>query len=206
MERLRSSANAMPQGRRAAQSPLSSVLHLLHRAGQRADNIFSRQAGIALTLRQFMILQVIAEASGPSQVDVVRATGIDRSSVSDLVKRLVSFGWLKRRRTKRDARTYAVRLTQEGRRILALGIPAALATEEFLLSSFSAAQRRAVLRGLITLAFGNASSHPGDHLNPLPDVRTEDSAKAHCAAANPAAGPSQSGASAKHARSLLVHR
>jgi DNA-binding MarR family transcriptional regulator len=146
----------------AAQSPLSSLLHLLHRAGQRADNIFARQAGITLTLRQFMILQVVAEASGPSQVDVVRATGIDRSSVSDLVKRLVSLGWLQRRRTKRDTRAYAVRLTEEGRRILALSIPAALATEEFLLSSLSTAQRRAVLRGLITLAFGNTSSGPAD--------------------------------------------
>jgi DNA-binding MarR family transcriptional regulator len=162
MERLRSPANAMPQGHMAAQSPLPSVLHLLHRAGQRADNIFARQAGIALTLRQFMILQVVAEASGPSQIDVVRATGIDRSSVSNLVKRLVGFGWLQRRRTKRDTRAYAVRLTQEGRRILALGIPAVRATEEFLLSSFSAAQRRAVLRGLITLAFGNTGSGPGN--------------------------------------------
>jgi MarR family transcriptional regulator, temperature-dependent positive regulator of motility len=109
-----------------------------------------------------MILQVVAEASGPSQIDVVRATGIDRSSVSNLVKRLVGFGWLQRRRTKRDTRAYAVRLTQEGRRILALGIPAVRATEEFLLSSFSAAQRRAVLRGLITLALGNTGSGPGN--------------------------------------------
>jgi hypothetical protein len=36
---------------------------------------------------------------------------------------LVSYGWLQRRRMKRDTRAYAVRLTQEGRRILALGIP-----------------------------------------------------------------------------------
>jgi DNA-binding MarR family transcriptional regulator len=41
----------------------------------------------------------------------------------------------------RDARAYAVRLTPEGRRMLALGIPAARATEEALLSALATTQR-----------------------------------------------------------------
>jgi DNA-binding MarR family transcriptional regulator len=139
----------MPQDCTASQSPLSSVLHLLHRVGQRADRLFANQVESGLTLRQFIVLQVVAEASGPSQTDIVTATGIDRSSVSDLVKRLVTHGWLRRRRTKRDARAYAVRLTQEGQRILALGIPAAHATENLLLTSFSAAERRFFFKALI---------------------------------------------------------
>src|SRR5213075_394690 len=144
----------MPKARTTASSPLlaSSVLHLLHRAGQRADGLFARHAGTTLTPRQFVILQAVAEANGLSQTGIMAATGIDRSSTADLVRRLVSHGWLKRRRTKRDARLYAVRLTPEGRRVLALAVPAARATEEALLSSLSSTQRPVFLTGLAVIA------------------------------------------------------
>jgi DNA-binding MarR family transcriptional regulator len=144
----------MSQDPTAAASPLLSVLHLLHRAGQRADSLFARHARVTLTPRQFIILQAVAEAKGLSQMDIVAATGIDRSSITDLVKRLVSFGWLRRRRSKRDARIYAVRLTSEGERILALGLPAARATEEALLSPLSKAQRLTFLKALTSISDG----------------------------------------------------
>jgi DNA-binding MarR family transcriptional regulator len=142
----------MPQARATASSPLLSVLHLLHRAGQRADGLFAHHAGTTLTPRQFVILQAVAEANGLSQTGIMAATGIDRSSTADLVRRLVTHGWLKRRRTKRDARLYAVRLTPEGRRVLALSMPAARATEVALLSSLSNAQRPAFLEALAVIA------------------------------------------------------
>jgi DNA-binding MarR family transcriptional regulator len=44
---------------------------------------------MALTVRQLMVLQAVSEANAPSQMDIVIATGIDRSGVADLVKRLV---------------------------------------------------------------------------------------------------------------------
>src|SRR5262245_48327141 len=144
----------MPQGSAAVASPLLSVLHLLHRAGQRADGLFARHAGIALTPRQFIILQAVAEANGLSQTDIMAATGSDRSSIADLVKRLVAHGWLRRRRTKRDARAYAVRLTPEGQRILALGIPAARATENALLSLLTTTRRKTFVRTLAVIAAG----------------------------------------------------
>jgi DNA-binding MarR family transcriptional regulator len=74
---------------KAANSPLSSALHLLFRAGRRADRLFARQVEMALTVRQLMVLQAVSEANAPSQMDIVIATGIDRSGVADLVKRLV---------------------------------------------------------------------------------------------------------------------
>ena len=104
--------------------------------------MFACHAATALTPRQFVILQAVAEANGLSQTGIMSATGIDRSSTAALVRRLVTYGWLKRRRTKRDTRVYAVRLTPEGRRVLALAIPAATATEKALLSSVSSHNRR----------------------------------------------------------------
>lgn len=62
------------------------------------------------------------------------ATGIDRSSTADLVRQLVSNRWLQRRRTRRDALLYAVRLSPKGRGTWSLGEPAARATDEALLS------------------------------------------------------------------------
>jgi len=86
---------------RAAISPI----HLLHRASQRADGLFaSNVRDPNLTPRQFAILQAVADKSGLSQTDIMAATGIDRSSTAELVRRLVTNGCLQRRRTRRDAR------------------------------------------------------------------------------------------------------
>jgi len=142
----------MLQGPTASASPLQSLLHLLHRAGQRADAVFASHAGSALTPLQYIILQAVAGSDGLSQTDIMAATGIDRSSIADLVKRLVTHGWLRRRRTKRDARAYAVRLTPEGRCMLALGIPTARATEEALLSALATTQRPNFIKALAAVA------------------------------------------------------
>jgi DNA-binding MarR family transcriptional regulator len=67
---------------RAAKS-LSSTIHLLHRASQRADGLFARNVRDPdLTPRQFAILQAVADKSGLSQTDIMAATGIDRSSTA----------------------------------------------------------------------------------------------------------------------------
>src|SRR2546421_4133150 len=92
----------MAQAPRTAPSPLRSVLHLLHRAGQRADSLFAGLVDNALTPRQFAVLQAVAEADGLSQTGIMAATGIDRSSTADLVRRLVSHGWLQRPPTARE--------------------------------------------------------------------------------------------------------
>jgi DNA-binding MarR family transcriptional regulator len=143
----------MPQARPTALlSPLQSVVHLLHRAGQRADSLFADRVGDALTPRQFAVLQAVAEADGLSQTGIMAATGIDRSITADLVRRLVSHGWLQRRRTKRDARLYAVRLTPAGRRIWSESAPALRATEETLLSSLTSSERVAFIKVLAVIA------------------------------------------------------
>jgi DNA-binding MarR family transcriptional regulator len=146
----------MSQGVPAATLPLQSLLHLLHRAGQRADAVFAQHAGGELTPRQYIILQAVAAADRPSQTDIMAATGIDRSSITDLAKRLVARGWLRRRRTRKDARAYAVRLTPEGRKMLEKGIPAARAAEEVLMASLPKERRLALLNALAAVAYADA--------------------------------------------------
>src|SRR6478672_8085566 len=135
----------MPQ----AAASTSSILHLLHRASQRADALFARRVtGSDLSPRQLAVLQAVAHQDGLSQTDIMNATGIDRSSTAELVRRLVSSGSLQRRRTRRDARLYAIRITGAGRKLLAIGGPAARAAEEKLLLPLPAAEKLAFQRAL----------------------------------------------------------
>src|SRR5438874_9171089 len=96
-----------------------SAVHLLHRASQAVEEIFQAEAGNSdLTPRQLAVLATVAGNEGLSQTDTVNLTGIDRSTLADIVRRLVKKGLLQRRRTKQDARAYAVKLTGEGEKLL----------------------------------------------------------------------------------------
>src|SRR5262245_56568660 len=94
-----------------------SPVHLLHRAVQCVDDIFKGEVS-NLTPRQLAVLIAVAAKEGGNQTDLVNATGVDRSTMADLVKRLSRKGFLQRRRTAKDARAYAVKLTDQGRRAL----------------------------------------------------------------------------------------
>ena len=131
--------------------PLISSIHLLHRASQRADGLFARQVDPSdLTPRRLAVLQAVADKNGLSQTDIMAVTGIDRSSTAELVRTLVTNGWLKRRRTRRDARVYAVRITSSGRQMLETGMSATRAAEDELLLPVPENQR-SLLVDLLTL-------------------------------------------------------
>jgi DNA-binding MarR family transcriptional regulator len=120
----------------------SSALHLLHRAGQCADELFAAQVGQSdITPRQFIVMKAVAASDEPSQTTLVDLTGIDRSTLADIVRRLVTKGLLQRKRTRRDARMYAVRLTDKGAQALKAAEPAARVTDDRLLAAIPASHR-----------------------------------------------------------------
>ena len=98
--------------------------------------------------------EAVSQADGLNQSAIMAATGIDRSCTADLVRRMVSMGLLQRRRTKRDARSYAVRLTREGREALSSGEQAARATNDALLSLIPSVHRAVFVDALKTMALG----------------------------------------------------
>jgi len=145
-----------PSGRRAM-----SAIHLLHRAGQCADELFTLNVGDhQLTPRQYTVLSSVAAADEPSQTTLVEITGIDRSTLADIVRRLVQRGLLSRTRTRTDARMYAVRLTTAGDAALADVAASVTAVEEQLFAAVPAGERAIVRRGLeaIVSAHGPISS------------------------------------------------
>ncbi len=119
-----------------------SPLHLLHRAGQCAAEVFQAELGGGdLTPRQFAVLVTVSQNEGLSQTHLVDRTGIDRSTLADIVRRMLKKGLLQRRRTKEDARAYAVKLTEEGWRVLKSAEPLSRKVDDRILSALSAGQR-----------------------------------------------------------------
>jgi DNA-binding MarR family transcriptional regulator len=120
----------------------SSTTHLLHRAGQLAEDIFSRSIGdLGISARQYVVLSVVDRLEDPSQTTLCKISGIDRSTLADIVRRLVSRGLLTRRRTRNDARLYAVRITPEGKSILEKASPIAVKVDTAVLDRLSISER-----------------------------------------------------------------
>lgn len=129
-----------------------SPIHLLHRAGQCAGDIFQAEmTGGDLTPRQFAVLVTVSQNEGLSQTDLVEKTGIDRSTLADIVRRMLKKSLLQRRRTKEDARAYAVKLTDEGWRVLKNAEPMAKRVDDRILSVLPAAQRERFISDLNTI-------------------------------------------------------
>jgi MarR family transcriptional regulator, temperature-dependent positive regulator of motility len=83
-----------------------------------------------------------------NQTQLVERTGIDRSTLADVVRRMLKKGLLQRRRTRDDARAYAVKLTGEGAKILKTYDPMARRVDERILAGLPAAQRDRFLSDL----------------------------------------------------------
>lgn len=130
-----------------------SPSHLLKRAAQFSNHIYMSEVGKSgLTHRQFTVLLAVDSNDGKSQTDLVKVTGIDRSTLADLVARLLAQGYLQRRRTKDDGRTNAIRITAIGKKMLKTAQPGADEVDKQLLALVSGSDRKAFLDNLAVLA------------------------------------------------------
>lgn len=129
-----------------------SPSHLLHRAQQIAANHSAaalKAAGV--TLRQFSVLAALSGNEGVSQSDLVNATGIDRSTLADMVARMEKAGLIKRAASKADARAKSVSLMAKGRKALEKAQPAVDAADAALFDAMPKTKQDALLSGLTKL-------------------------------------------------------
>jgi len=127
-----------------------SPSHLLHRALQVALDIYADELGPgAITQRQYAVLAAAAANAGATQTDLVRITGIDRSTLADMVGRMITKDLLERERSSLDARANAVRLTDAGRLALEEAAPKMVAADARVLKLLSGGGKRLTFIGLL---------------------------------------------------------
>ena len=130
-----------------------SPSHLLKRAAQYSNLIYMGEVGKSgLTHRQFTVLLAVDANDGKSQTELVKLTGIDRSTLADLVARLLAQGYLQRKRTKDDGRTNSIRITTVGKKMLKMAQPGADEVDKQLLSLIASADRKSFIDNLAVLA------------------------------------------------------
>lgn len=140
----------------------SSLLHLLHRVSQIGHDWFAHAAGSrVMSVRQLVVLSTIDAYPGASQTEIVRLTGIDRSTMTELTRRLSKAGLITRRRTKDDARAYAIKLTDKGEATLRSLVPVLADVEAGLLARVSENKRAALLDAVTELLSDAEHAKPG---------------------------------------------
>jgi DNA-binding MarR family transcriptional regulator len=148
-----------------------SPIHLLHRALQLGLDFYNQEAGtLGVTQRQYAVLCAVAAEDGLSQTQLVRVTGIDRSTVAELVARMSGLGLLARQRAAGDGRTNVVRLTEKGRALLESSGPKVAAADKRLLKLLPGKKREAFVELLqdVIRAGGTAPQPEAAKVEPDP--------------------------------------
>ncbi|AZU05354.1 MarR family transcriptional regulator [Glycocaulis alkaliphilus] len=126
---------------------------LLHRAQQFAAERFSgATGGVEITQRQFAVLSALKEADGQTQTQLVQRTGIDRSTLAELVSRMATRGLVAREKAPGDARANAVKLTDEGRALHQTAVDGAKAADEAILSVLAKNKRANFVDALVRIS------------------------------------------------------
>jgi DNA-binding MarR family transcriptional regulator len=129
----------------------ASPSHLLRRVEQLASDRFAQLVGDDLTLRQFTVLSAVAAQPGLSQADLTRSTGIDRSTLADLVVRMERRGWIDRTASLLDARAQSVHLSEVGKQLLVAATQHARAADTAILDALPKTKRKSLLNILVKL-------------------------------------------------------
>lgn len=140
-------------GRRPSYTLEASPAHLLHRAHQRAADVTAQALrAYSLTPRQYGVLLALKSDNAVTQSDLVRRTGIDRSTLADMLNRMGKRGLTVSKRTETDQRANLVTITDKGSRALEAVEPKVVEAEQRMLDSLPADIRDIFMTGLQLLA------------------------------------------------------
>ena len=155
-----------------------SPSHLLHRVLQLALDIYAEESGSGgITQRQFAVLAAVAENEGVTQTGLVRATGIDRSTLADMVARMITKGHLERQRSDLDARANTVSLTPAGAAVLEESRPKVAMADARILALLKPSKREGFLELLSDMAVSDVHAEPEPKAKKLKAPKAEKAAK-----------------------------
>jgi DNA-binding MarR family transcriptional regulator len=127
--------------------------HLLRRCQQRGVDLYLAEVGEdRLTPRQFAALLCIYQNPGISQTALVRLSGIDRSTLGEMARRLIDRGLIRRRRKAADQRANALTTTNAGAAALRAALPGVQRAQRRILEPLPEAHRDRLLELLKAIA------------------------------------------------------
>lgn len=136
--------------------------HLLRLCQQRAVDLFAEEVGEGgPTPRQFAIMLSVHQNPGTNQTGLVRISGIDRSTLTEILRRLVARDLMRRERVSSDQRTNALYLTPRGVESLRRALPGVVRAQRRILDPLPAAQHDQMMAALGILA-GVTDGSAGD--------------------------------------------
>lgn len=151
-----------------------SPSHLLHRVLQLALDIYAEESGSGgITQRQYAVLAAVAENEGVTQTGLVRATGIDRSTLADMVARMITKGHLERQRSDQDARANTVSLTAAGAAVLEESRPKVAMADARILALLKPSKREGFLDLLADMAVSDVHAEPETKAKKLKAPKSE---------------------------------
>lgn len=122
--------------------------HLMRRNHQRSYEIFTRHVGDDVTRQQVALLIALTKQPGSSQRDLVESTGIDKSTLMEMLGRMVARGWVERARDPDDGRAWTMRITPEGEELLLARIDAVAEAQREILAPLPDAYRDIFVKSL----------------------------------------------------------
>ena len=115
--------------------------YLLVKLGAAAADLFDRALlPLGLRGRHVRVLELIRDES-PSQQDLCRLTGLDRTTMVAVVDELERLGHARRERNAADRRKHVVTLTEQGTAAFAEAVQRLARAQEELLGPLSASER-----------------------------------------------------------------
>src|SRR5471032_2883003 len=141
--------------------------HLIRRCQQFYGDLYAREVGSReLTKQQFILLCALEQHDGASQTTLVEITGIDRSTLAEMVRRMLEKGLLSRERTEEDQRANAVAISPSSRKALRGARNAADRAERVLLEALPQPERQKFVKALSQIAQA-AEQLGGDGVRPV---------------------------------------
>jgi MarR family transcriptional regulator, temperature-dependent positive regulator of motility len=134
-------------GGAAKETPMERIEmagHLIRRLHQQSTQVFlsrTHDAGFDLTSVQFAALDAIAQQPSIDQSNLAATISFDRATIGGVVDRLESKGLVERAVSAQDRRARQLRLTPEGKKLLARIRPVVEALQSEILAPLTRTER-----------------------------------------------------------------
>lgn len=123
---------------------LEKTLHLMKR---KIQDLF-RENKFPITKDQWMVLERVAQIEGSNQKDIAKDTFKDPAALTRMLDILVEKGFVQRKASEKDRRTFDIYLTVEGGRLVNKIEPVLQAMAVFIEKGISKDERNGILTTL----------------------------------------------------------